>query len=131
MTPEVPREQTRSAALQAGTGWRGPRRQPICVPPMKRRSSPRASEPLAGLRLGVDLAEAVRQEDLQRNVLLADEPARRQLAAREQIEHGADRGRRGDLDGAQDTAVHVAAVNLVGVGLLNQLAAVAAADGDE
>ena len=53
------------------------------------------------------------------------------LPVREQVEHGADRGGGGDLDGAHGAALHLAAVDLVGIGLLHQLAVDAAADGDE
>src|SRR5450631_3191055 len=132
MTRAFLRARTPPPRHRAGTGWRAPRRGPMCVRG-KHRSSPRASETLLRrrLRLGVDLAEAVLQEHLQRYVLLTDEPALRQLSAREQVEHGANRSGGRNLDGAQGAAVHVAAVDLVGVGLLDQLTLVAAADGDE
>ena len=85
----------------------------------------------ASLRLGVDLTEAILQENLQRYVLLTDEPALRQLAAREQIKHGANRSGRRDLNGAQRSAVHIAAVDPIRVCFLDQLTVVAAAYGDK
>src|ERR1700730_3320046 len=82
-------------------------------------------------RLGEDRAEAVLQENLQPNILLTDEPALRQLPAREQIEHGADRCRGRDLNGARSPTVHITAVDLVRIGFLDDLPVVAAADGDK
>src|SRR5215831_16349378 len=83
------------------------------------------------LLLGVDSAEAVLQKNLQRYVLLSDEPALRQLACHEQVEHGANCGGRRDLNGAQCPTVHMAAVDLVGIGLLEELSLVAATDSNE
>ncbi len=97
----VAREGARPAR-RAGTGSRAPRRGPMRDRP--RQSSSCASEALArtGLRLGVDLAEAVREELLQRDVLLADEALAAAAAPPgQQVEHGADRGGGGDLDRAQ------------------------------
>jgi hypothetical protein len=62
-----------------------------------------------------------------RYVLLTDEPALWQLAGREQIEDRTDRGGRRDLNGAQYPAVHIAAVDLVRVDLLNEMAFLVAA----
>src|ERR1022692_1025186 len=85
----------------------------------------------ARLRFGVDLAKAILQEYLQRNILLTNEPVLRQLAGCQQIEHGADSSCGRDLNGAQRPTINVAAVDLVGVRFLDQLTGLATADSDE
>src|SRR6478672_10971235 len=54
-----------------------------------------------------------------------------QLAGRKQIEDRTDRSGGRDLNGAQYPAVHFAAVDLVRVGLLNEMAFLVAADCDK
>src|SRR5947209_3196240 len=85
----------------------------------------------ASLRAVVDLAEAVLQEHVERDILLANESALRQLFAGQQIEHSAHRRRGRGLYGAQNAALDFTAVDFVGVGLLDQLTIDAAADRDE
>src|SRR5689334_22451392 len=130
MRRQVFRGRTRSPPPPAGTGWKALRSGPIFVGPVRRLSSSLAFATLlrnARFGLDIDPAEPILQENLQGDVLLTDEPTLRQQAGREQIEHGADRGGGRDLNGAQRAAVDVAAVDLVGIGFLDQLTVVAAA----
>src|SRR4051812_36763433 len=81
------------------------------------------------LRFCKDPTETVLQEGLQRYVLLTNEPALRQLAVCEQIKHGGYSGGRCNLNGTQCPTVDIAGVDLIRVGLLDELDVVAAADG--
>src|SRR5579859_4659694 len=127
------REQARAPALPTGTKWPVPRRV-LSWNEQTTSSWPRASGVLghtARPRLGIDAAEAVLQKDLQRDILLTNEAALWQGAGGEQIEHRTDRRRRRDLNRAQRAPIHISAVDLVGIGLLNQSIVLAAADGHE
>ena len=89
------------------------------------RTSPR--QPAHHLVLRIRPAEAVGQKRIQRDVFLLDEAGRRQAAVGQHVEHGADAGRGGDLDGAAHLAADALRIDLVGVGFLQQAAVAAAA----
>src|SRR4029079_9844603 len=76
-------------------------------------------------------AETVGEKILQADVLLMDEALLRQRALGQEIEDGTHACRRGHLDGAVHLASDWAAVDLVGIGLLDQPALAAAADRDK
>ena len=58
-------------------------------------------------------AETVAQECSERNVLLTNKPVLRQLARREQIQHGAHAGSGGHLDGGAVDAADLPRIDLV------------------
>src|SRR5271154_1900517 len=69
----------------------------------------------------VALAEAVREEGLEGDLLLANETGLGQFAVLEHVEDGADSAGRGDLNGAAHPAAERRRIDLVGVSLLHQL----------
>ncbi len=67
---------------------------------------------------GVDAAEAVGEEGVERDVFLANETVVGGMAVGEQVEDGADAGGSGQLDGAARHPADGAAVDFVGVAFL-------------
>src|ERR1051325_782553 len=102
-----PRYRTRlGGPVQAGPGGRS---SSLCPSELCLRKSLR--------RPGIDLAVSIFQEGLQRHVLLADKSSLLDFTAGQQVEHGADRRSRRDLDRGQRLAIDIAAVDFVGGGL--------------
>src|SRR5215469_15683096 len=123
MRPAARRGRMRSPAHQADPEWQALLHERIQTGSRKRCSWPctfnvlmRDSHPRFSVRLG----EAVFQKSLQWDILLADVSGLFQLSGGEQIEHGANRGGRRNLNGTQRPATYDPAVDLIGVGLLHK-----------